>query len=189
MRPGASFDSGVRALLSQGDRRTIGHVDRVVAMVLAGSGSLPALLHCLFDVDAAVRMRAADALEKISRQKAGLLQPYSTLLLGLLEETEQQELLWHLAVLMPRLRLTTAQRSRTVAALYRCLEAKSSIARTFALQGMAELAKLDATLVPALMNLLQSAERTGTAAMKARSRKLLKELTLRRQARGRNPNA
>ena len=164
-------------MLLQGDRRTVGHVDRVVARVLAKPESTPALVQCAFDADAAVRMRAADALEKVSRQRTSLLQPYATLLLGVLEESAQQELLWHLAVLLPRLRLTPAQRSRTLAALYRCLEVKSSIARTFALQGMADLTKLDATLLPQTMTLLRSAERTGTAAMKARSRKLLTELT------------
>jgi hypothetical protein len=50
-------------------------------------------------------MRAADAAEKISRDRVILLQPDKRLLLGLLAETTQQEMRWHLAVMVPRLKL------------------------------------------------------------------------------------
>ena len=178
--------SRVRSLLAHGDRRTTGHVDLVVATVCAEPNEIEAVVQCVFEGEPAVRMRAADALEKISRKHAGLLQPYVALLLGLLEETEQPEVQWHTAVLLPRLALTPAQRSRVWHGLQRYLSARSSIVRTFALQGMADLSKQDASLVPPTMELLHVSEKTGTAAMKARSRKLLKELTTPRKMRRRN---
>jgi hypothetical protein len=61
-------------------------------------------------------------------------------------------------------------------ALHGYLEDRSSIVKTFALQGMADLAWEDAELAERVVETLRSAERTGTAAMKTRSQKLLAEL-------------
>ncbi len=124
-------------------------------------------------------MRAADALEKISRQRTEELQAYTHVLVGLLEETEQQEVQWHLAVLLPRLDLTPRERRRTIEALQRCMDSRSSLVKTFALQGLFELAVQEPSLMPLVTDLLASAEKTGTPAMKARSRKLLQLVTTR----------
>jgi hypothetical protein len=166
----------IRSLLRQGDRRTIGYVAEVVRTVLRDPELTSSLVECAFDSDAGVRMRAADALEKVSRERIDELQPYAAVLLGLFEETEQQELRWHLAVLLPRLRLDARERRRTGQVLQRCMDAKSSIVKTFALQGLADLTVQEPSLMPLVHDLLIYAERNGTPAMKARSRKLLLKL-------------
>lgn len=120
-----------------------------------------------------VRMRAA---EKISVVKPALLKPHRAELLGLLAEAEQIELRWHLAVMVPRLPLTKTERQRAAAALQRYMEDRSSIVKTFALQGLADLSRSDAGLRGHVRGLLEESARAGTAAMKARARKLLKEL-------------
>jgi len=91
-------------------------------------------------------------------------------------ETEQQELRWHLAAMVPRLQLNTKQRNLATSLLIGYLEDRSSIVRTFALQGLAELAQDDASLRPGVIEILRAAARNGTPAMKARSRKLLLRL-------------
>ncbi len=169
----------IQQLLRPGDRRTVGNVSEVVRTVLQQPGMTSSLVECVFDEDAGLRMRAADALEKISRKQSDLLQPYAAVLIGLFEETEQQELRWHLAVLLPRLRLDSAERRRTAQVFQLCMEAQSSIVKTCALQGLTDLTRQDPSLVPLTLDLLMSAERSGTPAMKARSRKLLRELTKR----------
>ncbi len=166
----------IRSLLQQGDRRTVGKVAEVVQAVLEQPKLVPALVECLFDADEGVRMRAADALEKVSRVSHEALQPYSAALLGLLEESEQQEVRWHLAVILPRLHLNANERRRVGQALQRCMSAESSIVKTFALQGLSDLMAQEPSLRPLVLDLLRSAERNGTAAMKARSRKLLRRL-------------
>jgi hypothetical protein len=77
---------------------------------------------------------------------------------------------------MPRLPLNKRERVRSVATLRNYLGDRSSIVKTCALQALAELASRDDSLFPGTMALLQSSLRTGTAAMKARSRKLLRQL-------------
>ncbi len=174
----------IRSLLGQGDRRTVGHVAELVDVVLRKPKLVSALVECIFEADEGIRMRAADALEKISRKRVEELQHYRSALLGLFEEDKQQELRWHLAVILPRLRLDANERCRTSLALQECLTAKSSIVRTFALQGLSDLTIQEPGLTPLVIDLLRSAEREGTPAMRARSRKLL-QLLEKRAERGR----
>ena len=56
--------------LALGDRRTIGDAPTVAEAVAADPARLPELVGCLFAEDAGVRMRAADALERVSRGDA-----------------------------------------------------------------------------------------------------------------------
>ena len=74
----------IRSLLGQGDRRTVGHVAELVDVVLRKPKLVSALVECIFDADEGIRMRAADALEKISRKRVEELQhshpPYSVYL-------------------------------------------------------------------------------------------------------------
>ena len=166
----------IRSLLREGDRRTVGHVAEVVETVLREPKLVSAVVECTFEADERIRMRAADVLEKISRKRVEELQPYALALLGLFEENEQQELRWHLAVILPRLTLNANERSRTSRALQQCMTAKSSIVKAFALQGLSDLTIQEPGLTPLVLDLLRSAERDGTPAMRARSRKLLKVL-------------
>ena len=164
--------------LQGGDRRSIGRANEVASLVLKHSKGFHELIKCLWDEDPVVRMRAADAAEKVSAKKPRLLDRYKSELLGLLAEAEQIELRWHLAAMIPRLRLTSPERQRAAAALQRYLEDRSSIVKTFALQGLADLARNDPGLRRQVVELLENSLRSGTAAMKARARKLLKLLTV-----------
>ncbi len=159
------------------DRRSIGQANAVAALVLQHPQSAGQLVRALWDADGVVRMRAADALEKASLQNPKLLARYKSELLGLLAEATQQELRWHLALMVSRLPLTSAERLRAAAHLRRYLEDRSSIVKTCALQGLAEVATQEAdSFRLEVVDLLRAALRSGTAAMRARSRKLLKRL-------------
>lgn len=162
--------------LAGGDRRSIGRSNQVVRRVLNKPESFPELIECLWSDDAIVRMRAADAAEKVSLQRPDLLKPFKAELLGLADETTQPELRWHLALIIPRLPLTRAERDRAIARLRDFLKDRSSIVKTFALQGLAELSQTDSNLRAEIIDLLQRFCSTGTPAMKARSRKLLRQL-------------
>ncbi len=163
----------ILARLRGGDRRSIGHADQVAAMVSKDPKLFPTLIAGLWSSDPLVRMRAADAAEKVTRKQRGLLEPYKRELLGLLPEAEEQELRWHLAVLVPRLPLNAKERQVAISSLERYLEDDSSIVKTFALQGLADLAEAAPSLRPQVVEILHEAARKGTPAMKARSRKLL----------------
>ena len=161
-------------MLRGGDRRSIGKSNQIARLVLSDAKRFGELLQCLWDEDPIVRMRAADAAEKVTVKRPELLQPHKQELLGLLVESEQIELRWHLALMLPRLTLSGPERQRAAAVLQRYLGDRSSIVRTFALQGMAHLAQQDPSLRERVKQTLEESLQTGTAAMKARARKLLK---------------
>ena len=170
-----SSEEPICSLLSGGDRRSIGRTEEVIALIRQKPKKIVDLLECLWNPDHCISMRAADATEKISREQAALLQPYKAALLGLLAEATQQELRWHLALIVPRLHLTCSECQRAAGLLQTYLEDRSSIVKTFALQGLSDLIQQDASLQPMVLDLLRSAARTGTPAMRARSRILLKQ--------------
>src|SRR5882672_5139676 len=98
----------ISSMLEGADRRSIGRSDEAALIVLRKPGRFRELIKCLWDETPVVRMRAADAAEKVSAEKPRLLDRYKAELLGLLAEAEQIELRWHLAQMVPRLRLTAA---------------------------------------------------------------------------------
>jgi len=163
-------------LLEGGDRRTIGRADQVAAIVSDHPELFPKLIAGLWSTHPLVRMRAADATEKVTRKHRELLQPYKKELLGLLTEAQEQELRWHLAVMVPRLLLNAKERQIAISTLNTYLEDPSSIVKTFALQGLADLARHEPSIRSQVVELLREATRNGTPAMKARSRKLLVHL-------------
>jgi hypothetical protein len=167
-------------MLAGGDRRSIGRSDEVAELVARHPQRIVELVECLCDSDFCISMRSADAIEKASRQNAALLQAHKAELLGLLAEHKQKEVRWHLAVTVPRLQLTVSERGRVVKLLQIYLGDRSSIVKTFAMQGLADLALQDPALQPIVTELIRSLARTGTPAMRARGRKILRQLEQRK---------
>ncbi len=145
-------------------------------MVSQDPALFPELIEGMWSEDALVRMRAADATEKVTRNNRELLRPYKDALLGLMSDAREKELRWHLAVMIPRLFLNNKQRQFAISMLNSYLEDRSSLVKTFALQGLADLAREDPIMAPQVIEILREATRNGTPAMKARSRKLLVNL-------------
>ena len=181
----------LRKMLAGDDRRSIGRVDGAVAMLRHAPERVVELVELLWDSEAVVRMRAADALEKLSRDAMEwlepLLEPYRMNLLGLMVETEQQEVRWHLALVVPRLRMTSEQRQRVARTLEGYLQDRSSIVKTCAMQGLWELACCGAGLKREVVELVREITQGRsekyrltpemiTPAMRARGRKLLGQL-------------
>jgi hypothetical protein len=133
----------------------------------------------LFDAmdhpDLLVRMRAADALEKLSRDHPDLLRPGKRRLLGLVESATQQELRWHLAQMIPRLALTPRQVDLVARRLVQWLEDSSAIVRANALDALVQLARAHDRLGPAVRPHLRRALRSPSAAVRARARRLRAE--------------
>jgi HEAT repeat protein len=172
----------LRALLAGGDRRSLGRVPEVVATVQASPALLDELVAAIGDADAVVRMRAADALEKVTAAHPEWLAPYAAQLLGPLAAIPQQEVRWHVAQLLPRLLLDDAQRQVATAILFGYLEDRSAIVRTCALDALARLAEGDPALQVRVTALLEAALRDGTPAERSRAQRVRAELARRTEA-------
>ena len=141
---------------------------------------IPSLIELLWDDDPGVASRAADVLERISRWASPALMrailEFKEPLIGLLTETALPKVRWNLALSLPRLKLTVPECRRIAEALNGYLDDKSSIVKTAALHGLADLTRQDGSLAAGVEDLLRMAERSGTPAMRARSRILLKAM-------------
>jgi hypothetical protein len=141
---------------------------------------IPSLIKLIWDDDAGVASRAADVLERISRWASPALMrailEFKEPLIGLLAESALPKVRWNLALALPRLKLTMPECRRMAAILEGWLEDSSSIVKTAALHGLADLTRQDSSLISDVVDLLRQGERSGTPAMRARSRILLKAL-------------
>ncbi|MBP2303143.1 ACT domain-containing protein [Azospirillum picis] len=161
--------------LARGDRRTAGDPSSVAMQVSTDRGRLAELVGCLFDRDAGVRMRAADALERVSRGNAAWLDPYVEHLLTDAVAIDQAEVRWHLAQIVPRLTMNDEQRHRAAVLLADWFEnSPSRIVQSSALQAVVDLAERDATLRPVSVEMLGRAMRSGIPSLADRARRILK---------------
>lgn len=177
-RVGAKENLAANAILHRlkgGGRNSLGGSDALAASITTAR-DFRRLIRGVWHEDPVVRMRAADVAEKISRSKPALLLPFKAELLGLLGEERQQEVRWHLAAIVPRLPLTGIERRNSAAAFREYLNDRSSIVRTFALQALFELSQQEPSLRDSTIEFLHAALQSGTPAMKARARKLLKQM-------------
>ena len=120
-------------------------------------------------------MRSADAIEKITAQRPKLLRPFKRKLLAVAGGTTQQEVRWHAALILPRFELTSKERAVALDILFDYLSDKSSIVKTFAMQAIWDLAASDAKLKSQITPLIEELKQIGTAAMRARGRKILQQ--------------
>jgi hypothetical protein len=164
------------ALLSGGDRRSIGRAAEALAILEANPECLGRLIDMLSLPDAVLRMRAADVAEKFTRARPGALRPYKQQLLDHAGMATQPQVRWHLALMFPRLDLTPEEADYVFAILCRYLTDPSRIVRTFAMQGLADLALRETCLIARVLLVIEENTAHGTPAMQSRGRKLLARL-------------
>lgn len=167
----------IRNMLAMGRHRLeVGRACEAAELVLASPRKIGQLIECLWDEDAGVANRAADALERATFRNPKLAQAWKESLIGLMAEAEQNKLRWNLALLVPRLDLNVKEARRVAVALRSYLEDPGSIVKTAAMHGLTTLTKHDPELLPEVMDMLRILSRSGTPAMRARGRILLKQL-------------
>ena len=162
--------------LEGGDRRSLGNVGQVVEDVRNDPSLFEILIDGLFMDSPLIRMRTADAVEKITTDHCEYLQPFKQRLILLSGRTTQQEIKWHLAQILPRLKLKSNEKKAVVKNLFDFLNDRSKIVVTFALQALADFAEEDEKLRPRVIRIVEELIETGSPAIKNRSRKLLEKL-------------
>ncbi len=155
-------------------------------MVLGGAEAMKSVIHdpSLFSVlvlgmenpNELIAMRSADAVEKLTRDIPEWLRPHKSFLMHLIDKTDQQEVRWHLAQIIPRLELTLDERKTFISIFEKFLTDKSRILVTFSMQAMVDLAGNDTDLKDKILPPIQRLTRIGSGAMRARGKKLLKQM-------------
>lgn len=166
--------SSVVAVLENG-RNTRGLTNQVAEIVRQEPGLFPELMFGLWHVEGQIRGLAADAVVKITADHPELLKPFKTEILGVMAEARPAVVRWHLAQLIPRLKLNKSERVRAIAVLRQYLEDRSGIVRVCAITSLDQLAEDDTALREEVDDLLRGFTKIGTPALKARARILLKQ--------------
>lgn len=162
--------------LQGSDLRSIGLSNEVAEEVLGNPALFDALFNGMLADNPVLRMRSADAIEKISAKRPELLQPYKRKLIQEVAKINQQEIRWHMAQMFPRLSLTGNERRIVMGILLDYLKDNSSIVRTFSMQALTDLAKSDESLQPQVAGVIEELTRTGSPAMKSRGKKLMEKM-------------
>ena len=168
--------SEITALLEEGDLRSVGRVSEVIRLVANEPELFPEVIQAMAHSDPGIRMRASDAVEKISRTKPEYLQSHKEFILKLVSGSEQQEVRWHLAQIVPRLELSHKERSRVAEELFTFLDDPSKIVQTNSLQALVDLAWEDDELFPRVRTAVETLAEEGSPAVSNRAGKLFLEL-------------
>ena len=117
--------------LTGSDRRSIGKSNPVVTQVLKNPRLFRVVFEGMLDADPIVRMRCADATEKITAQRPELLRPCKRTLIQSVAKIEQPEVRWHVAQMFSRLALTPCEHRAVVAILREDLTTRAASSEPF----------------------------------------------------------
>jgi hypothetical protein len=113
----------------------------------------------------------------VTKERPDWLQPYKQEILSVASSAPGRELRWHVAQMLPRLELAPSERRAAISLMFSYLNDESRIVQTFALQALADFASGDTALRSRLLPLLGNFSESGSPAIRARARKLVKRLT------------
>ena len=163
--------------LRGGDLRSIGRAEEVVHDILRSPSLFGEVFDGMLNDDPLIRMRSADALEKVSSKHPEYLKPYKTRLISEVSKIKQQEVRWHVAQMFSRLEINDRERDRIIKILLSYIDtSESKIVKTFSMQTLADLAKRDEAIRPQIIKILKNLVGTGSPAMKNRGNKLINKL-------------
>ena len=160
--------------LKGGDLRSIGRADEVVQDILENPALFGEVFEGMLNDDPRVRMRSADAVEKVSSKHPEYLQPFKDRLINEVSKIRQQEVCWHVAQMFSYLEIDGTEKEQIVSILLSYLDTtKSKIVKVFSIQTLADLAEKDEVLRPVVIRKLEEIMATGSPAMISRAKKLI----------------
>lgn len=107
-------ESFSQMLIDGGKSNSLGRVNEVIEIVLSDKARLQELYETMFHQDAWVRMRAADAFEKVCRQYPEWVQPYIDQIQSDLSDNSQPSIQWHIAQIYTQVELSQAQKTHAI---------------------------------------------------------------------------
>lgn len=168
--------SAILKKLLGGDLRSIGKSNVVAKEALQDPRLFADLMDGIISDDPLLRMRCSDAAEKASATQPGLLKEHKRTIINEMAKIDQQEVRWHFAQMVVRLDLTKHEMKRIIMILESFLDDESRIVKVFALQALADLSEKDQILRSELMPVLERMTQSSIPSIRARSRKILKNL-------------
>jgi len=159
------------------DLRSIGKADEVVQDILNDPSLFKEVFEGMLNKDPVIRMRSADAIEKVSAKRPEYLRPFKPKLINQISKIEQQEVRWHAAQMFSYIETSKIERNKIIKILLSYIETdESKIVKTFSMQTLAGFAEKDEQIKPRMINLIKGMIKKGSPAIISRGKKLLKQL-------------
>jgi hypothetical protein len=178
------YDRGMSEKLAEmltagGHANSLGRVNEVIESVLNHKLRLNELYECLFNDDPWVRMRAADAIEKVCRVHPDWLLPYIEKFAAELSTSNQPSIQWHLAQMYKQVDLTSEQKRFAIGWLKELLSSKEAdwIVAANAMDTLAAFTKGGSFSVAEMISLLEIQQQHKSKSVVRRANKLLAELS------------
>ena len=158
-------------------RGPVGADRDVVEQALGDGGEevCAGLVRQLRGADKVAAERAARGLKKISERNAMALYGLRRQLLREAERAGDVRVQWNLTIVIGRLPLRGREKALAVELMFERLRDAGSLNRTFALQGLVDLSRDDASLRARVRPLVLDALESDAPAVRARARRLLKQ--------------
>lgn len=160
-------------ILSGGDLRSIGKSNEAVQQI-KDQMSFDKLFSCIFHEDRLVVMRSADAIEKITIEHPEYLFKHKNKLLELSSVAENKELKWHLALLLPRIKLnfTESRKALNILKQWVMNKEESKIVRVNSVQGLFELSQKHKNFTNELKAVIHELRKENIPSLNSRIKKL-----------------
>jgi len=163
--------------LKGGDLRSIGKAEEVVNDILEKPALFAEVFEGMLNDDPLVRMRSADALEKVSSKHPEYLQPFKNRLINDISRIKQQEVRWHVAQMFSYLEVDKMERDEIIRILLFYFDTdRSKIVKVCSMQTLADFARKDEAIRPEVVMKLEEIVEAGSPAMVNRAKKLLAKL-------------
>lgn len=176
-KPTSKAKLTITELLTEGVWYAEGHTLAVAEAVASNGALFDELFECLLSPDNGTSKRAAMALEIVSERHPEWFTPYKEILLAELAEQPRWYVLYRLCAIVPRLKLTGAEREQARERLRGLADSSQNVLSVSALTGLVKLAlpphSNDAELREEMTWLVEQKMRLGSKAMQARGRHLL----------------
>lgn len=122
---------------------------------------------------AVMRMRAADAMEKVSAIHPTVLQSPRRLVLDRLLESDAKDICWHAAQMLPRVQWPGSERPHVYTRLVQALDDPSRSVAANALQALVDLMRQWPERCADTARIVRRSVQQGSSALRARARKLV----------------
>ena len=126
----------IRKWLAEGDLTSDGHANDVVQIINNNPEKIDDLLACLENPDKVVRGHAADAIEKIGREKPEIYLPHMHILLERAIQDHLSMVQWHLAMLFGHLAIYEALIDPIISVLLNLLTLESAMTVTWSMASL-----------------------------------------------------
>ena len=162
----------LRPLLSGGDRRSIAESNRVRGLVEDDPSRVEELAALTSDENWLVAQRALDLLEKLAHEHPEWIEPYKTVFIGLLADSDKWEIRLQIVRALPLFRWTPSQSKRVEAILLEDVAFPQTFVRAWSLDSLATLSERRSRLAPVVERHLRVFERSTSKALQARARNI-----------------